>query len=116
MKRDNKYFVYTTSIFLIFFLISDLILYQMNGKLSIGSNDNFGTLIYYLKMPGSIIGAFLTIIIYQNIHNYDFYFLWIVSIIFSSVIYGLLFYYLYPGLRRNKTAQISSIRQRRKSK
>ena len=74
--------------FLLCFVIVDLKNYLKNGAPFIVNDDIFDKLKFYLNLPGEMVGFLIIIIVYQNIHNYDFYAIETISFISSSILYG----------------------------
>lgn len=88
MIQKHKIFLITFWGFLTFFALVDLKNYLNNGASFVVSEDIFDKLKSYLEFPGMVAGFLVVMIVYQNIHNYDFYVLEAVSITTSSMLYG----------------------------
>jgi hypothetical protein len=101
MKRDKKYFIIAATIFLILSLIIDLRNYMANGAIFVINGDIYDTVKFYLGLPGLTLSNIIILIIYQNIHNYSFYFMWSLALLLNSIIYGYLFYFAFPFLKKS---------------
>lgn len=96
MNRYRKHFFIAAIVYILFSVLIDLRNYLVNGEIFIVNGDILDSLHFYLNIPGRIISFILIFIVYQNIHNYDFYFLWASSLLFNSLLYGFLVYLLVP--------------------
>lgn len=95
-KRHKKHF-FISSLFIFLFLISiDLKNYFMNGDIFITNGDFLDSISSIIEIPGVIISSTIVLIVYSNIHNYNSYVLWVSSIVFNTIFYGLIFYFLFP--------------------
>jgi len=100
MKGDKKYFLIAASIFLLYSLSVDLRNFLENGDVFVVNGDIFDSINFYLSIPGVILSFIPVLIVYQNIHNYDFYFMWSFALIFNGIFYGTVFYFLYPFIKK----------------
>jgi hypothetical protein len=95
-----KYILIAASIYLLFSLSIDLRNYIVYGDIFIVSGDLLDSLNFYFDLPGGVPAVFLTFIVYQNIHNYDSYFLWIFILLFNSIFYGIVTQLIYNSFKK----------------
>jgi hypothetical protein len=100
MKGNRKHFFIAALVYILFSLVIDLRNYLVNGEIFIESGDILDSINYYSSIPGFIPSFILILIIYQNIHNYDYYFLWTSSLLFNSLFYGILVYFFIPYIKK----------------
>ena len=94
MKTNKKWFLIGALLYAIFFLGVDLKNLNSNGAFFIVNEDFMDKLKFYSELPGFIPSFVLILIIYQNIHNYDSYVLESFMLLFNSIIYGLIAWYI----------------------
>jgi hypothetical protein len=97
---EKKYFMIAASIYLLFSLSIDLRNYIVYGDIFIVSGDLLDSLNSYFALPGGAPAILLTFIVYQNIHNYDSYFLWIFVLLFNSIFYGIVTQLIYNFFKK----------------
>lgn len=100
LKGNRKHFFIGAVAYILFSLLIDLRNYLVNGEIFIVSGDILDSIHFYSSIPGFIPSFILILIIYQNIHNYDYYFLWTSSLLFNSLFYGILLYLLIPYIKK----------------
>jgi len=97
---EKKYFMIAASIYLLFSLSINLRNYIVYGDIFTVSGDLLDSLNFYFALPGGALAILLTFIVYQNIHNYDSYFLWIFVLLFNSIFYGIVTQFIYNSFKK----------------
>jgi len=88
MISKRSIFLITAIAVALFFIAIDLRNHLINGASFVVNDDILDKIKFYLNIPGFVIGFLFIMVIYQNIHNYNYYVIETVSIISSSLIYG----------------------------
>jgi len=88
MNSKFRVFLISSICFIIFFLVIDLKNYYTNGASFVVTGDIFDTLKHYLTIPGSIPSFIVILIVYNNIHNYNYIVMESVTLLSSSILYG----------------------------
>lgn len=88
MTQQRKSLLIYSACFLAVFLIIDFKNYISNGAVFIVTGDIIDQFKHYATLPGTILAFIVLIVVYQNIHNYDFVVLEGITLISSSILYG----------------------------
>ena len=96
MRRNKRYFFIPAIIVLLFLLLIDLKNYLLNGEIFITQGDFFDSISSFIEFPGTLLVTLIVLIVYKNIHNYDFYFMWALALVLNTLFYGLLVYFFFP--------------------
>ncbi len=90
MKNKRVIVIIVASFFLVSFLLIDLKNYYYYGAPYITSDDTLDHVKSYLTTPGMIVSFIIVLLIYRNIHDYNYYVVETVALLTSSILYGWL--------------------------
>jgi len=97
MKKDIKRILVAASCFFLVYVAIHFKNYLQVGKLFIVIKDDvFDKCVFYINLPGQIPAFLLIITIFQNIHNYPWWFSEGLSLILNCIIYGYVFGKIVP--------------------
>lgn len=87
---------------MILFTCIDLKNIISNGAAFTVNDDIFDKFKFYATIPGYVPAFLIIFIVYQNIHNYNFYVIELITLLCSSILYGWIIAYVVTKVRSKK--------------
>ena len=84
----HRVFLIVFSLLMVVFVMIDLKNAIQNGAPFVINNDVLDRLKNYATIPGSFLSSLVILVIYQNVHSYDYYVMESIALLSSSALYG----------------------------